>query len=192
MIDTITNELIQACKNGRSDSFAELIKECRPYAFSVAFRLLCDEDDAKDAAQEAFIKLWKAIDKYDGRAKFTTWFYTIVSKVCLDKLRSRKRCAGFVSLNDVQDVANLIADDGCFDAGMSNRELAAIIASLTNGLPETQRLVFVLRDLEDLSVDEVCEVTGLSRGSVKTNLHYARRTIRDILIKKYNLTGGVL
>jgi RNA polymerase sigma-70 factor, ECF subfamily len=190
MNDTITKELIQACKNGRRDSFAILMNACRSYAFSVAFRLLCDEEDTKDAVQESFIRLWKALDRYDGRAKFTTWFYAIVSNVCLDALRARKRTVGFVSLNDELDEAHALVEEVRIDVALSNGELARIISSLTDTLPETQRLVFVLRDLEDLTVDEVCEITGLSCGSVKTNLHYARRTIRKILNNKYKLTGG--
>jgi RNA polymerase sigma-70 factor, ECF subfamily len=192
MKETITQELIEACRQGREEAFARLIAICRPYAYSVAFRMLCDEHDAKDAVQEAFIRIWKALDKYDGRAKFTTWFYAIVSRVCLDRLRARKRSAHVLSLDDRTEISDIITDDYRVDTELSNRDLAQIIASLTDGLPETQRLVFVLRDLEDLSIEEVCVVSGLSAGSVKTNLCYARRRIRAILIKQYKLTGDML
>jgi RNA polymerase sigma-70 factor (ECF subfamily) len=68
--------------------------------------------------------------------------------------------------------------------------LISIIRTLSSGLPETQQTVFVLRDLQDLSIREVCSITGLSEGSVKTNLHYARRKIRDHLVHEYGVKGA--
>lgn len=153
------------------------------YAFAVARNLLHDDQEALDAVQETFIRIWKNIGRFDDQTKFTTWMYAITSRICLDALRARtRRERTFVPL-DSETIADGTAMDDQLDDAFERKELAAMIPTLTASLPDTQRLVFVLRDIEDLTVDEVCEVTGLSRGSVKTNLCYARRTIRERLLK---------
>ena len=80
-----------------------------------------------------------------------------------------------------------LADEQSLDQTQTTEEMIRIVKALTGRLPAKQKLVFVLRDLEDLPVDEVSEITGLSVGSVKTNLHYARRAIRDLMEREYHI-----
>jgi RNA polymerase sigma-70 factor (ECF subfamily) len=170
--------LVARSAGGDTRAFAALMGETQQYAFSLAFRMLCDEDDAKDVVQEAFVRVWRHLGSFDGSSKFTTWLYSIVSRLCLDRLRARAR----QSANNV----DLEACEGLSHAGehpataIENRELASIIEGLAGRLSPTQRLVFTLRDLQDLPVAEVCAITGLSEGSVKTNLCYARKALRAL------------
>ena len=80
-----------------------------------------------------------------------------------------------------------LPDEHDWEQAISHEQLAGIIKTLSKRLTRTQQLVFTLRDLQDLSVDEVVEITGLSMGSVKTNLHYARKSIRDVLARHYGV-----
>lgn len=150
-------------------------------------RLLCDETESYDVVQETFIRVWNHIHRFDPGRKFTTWMYTIVTNLCLDRLRTIKRNRMLFTSRDQDPQIFDIQDDLDLYEIESNEELAGMIKGLTGELPMKQRLVFTLRDLQDLSVEEVSEVAGMSVGSVKTNLHYARRRIRKLMAEKYNV-----
>ncbi len=157
------------------------MEEFQGYAFAVAFRVVCNEEDARDIVQESFIRVWNNFGRYDTAIKFTTWLYSIVTNLCLDALRARKRRP--IPSTDDESISFLATTADCDDPeqSFSNKEMASTIGKLTDDLPPTQKIVFVLRDLQELSVKEVCEILGLSEGSVKTNLVYARRHIRQRL-----------
>jgi RNA polymerase sigma-70 factor (ECF subfamily) len=178
-------------RSGDTAAFEELVRQNQPYAYSLAVRMLGNEQEAEDAVQEAFIRVWRSIDRYDPRVRFTTWLYRIVTNHCLDHLRSRRR-RNWVPISDDGDERNDVElQAGCDPSVQSSGEdLFSIIRKLADVLPETQRTVFVLRDLQDLSIQEVCSITGLSQGSVKTNLHYARRKLREHLIHDYGVKGA--
>ncbi len=153
------------------------MEEYQSYAFAVAFKLLCDEEDAKDVVQESFIRVWKNFPRYNTAIKFTTWLYAIVTNRCYDKLRSRK------TRNTTPDpslLASLVSDQNP-EREYTNAELARLIDTLTEKLPPKQKMIFVLRDLQGLSIAEVCTILRISEASVKTNLVYARRHLREIL-----------
>ena len=86
-----TYETIIRCKSGDMSAFQSLVEEYQIYAYKLAFRLLCSEDEAKDVVQESFIRVWRHIQKYDLRSKFTTWLYKIVTNLCYDHLKARNR-----------------------------------------------------------------------------------------------------
>jgi len=184
------DDIIRKSTEGDAASFGLLVKAHQGYAFALAFRMLADEDEARDVVQESFIRVWKSIRRYDPSQKFTTWLYAIVSRVCLDKLRSRSRSNRLFHRGS----------DGSFDDGprdssdpektYSNRELAQLISQLSEDLTPTQRLVFTLRDLQECTIAEVSAITGLSEGSIKTNLSYARRRIRNVLASQYDISGS--
>ncbi|MBI3123885.1 MAG: RNA polymerase sigma factor [Ignavibacteriales bacterium] len=175
-------ELLRLIKNaveGDLSAFEAILKNHQYYAYTVAFRVLTNDDDAKDVVQESFVRIWKHLGSYNKKVKFTTWMYKIVINLCYDKLRARK----------MENERRETIDDG-FVSGLdnpekqlTNKEQAEIIKHVSNGLPEKQRMVFVLRDLEELTTDEVSQIMDISAESVKTNLSFARKTIRTKLIK---------
>jgi RNA polymerase sigma-70 factor (ECF subfamily) len=185
--DQTTQQLIRRSTEGDLAAFDKLVRSCQPYAYSIAVRLLCNEDEAEEVVQQSFIRVWKYLDRYDQRRKFTTWLYRIVTNLCLDGLRSAKRRSRLFSSIEEDDHAETIADPQSLDRMYSTEEAIRAVKALTDRLPTKQKLVFVLRDLEDLPVSEVSEITGLSAGSIKTNLHYARRAIRNLLEREYNI-----
>lgn len=168
-------ELIVSCIKGDVHAFRELVEMLQMYAYTLAFRILLNDEDAKDAVQDSFIKVWKNLSSYNGKYLFTTWMYRIVVNTCLDKLKEVKK-----RLEADIDNAN---ETNSYEDPNANRELAKLIRQLSKGLPEKQRIIFVLNDLQGLSLDEASEVLSMPKGQVKSNLYYARKSIREELAK---------
>jgi RNA polymerase sigma-70 factor (ECF subfamily) len=167
--------LIAESKNGNTEAFGHIVTMFRQPLFRLAFRLLCDTDDAKDAVQDAFVRAWVSIKRYDPRYRFDPWLYRIAVRVCYDRMRTRKRRATGTLASEYADTA----PDA--EAQLANRELRDTITTLTRGLSPKQRLVFTLADLEELSTGEISDATGMSPASIKSNLYLARQHIRVCL-----------
>lgn len=181
MENQILQEIIERCTNGDLSAFRAVVEEFQGYAFAIAFRTVGDEEDAKDIVQESFIRVWNNLNRYDPKIKFTTWLYTIVINLCYDKLRSKKRKqAVLVYEKDISMVAGIEINENP-EKLFTNNELASIIEKLTEELPPKQKMIFILRDLQGLHIQEVCEILHLSKSSVKTNLVYARKYLRQKL-----------
>ncbi|NDV83610.1 RNA polymerase sigma factor [Bacteroides sp. 51] len=166
--------LINKCAKGDTKAFALLVAEFQPLVYRLAFRLLCNEDEARDMVQETFIKVWLSIGRYDAKFRFSTWIYKITANTCYDKLRAVQFPADAI---DISTVPLLSGED--IEKHLINRELRELIIALTAELTPAQRLVFTLRDLEELETAEVETVTGLSAAQIKSNLYLARKYIRE-------------
>lgn len=187
--ETTVQDDIRKSQTGDTAAFGRVVRTLHDYAFQLAFRLLCEREEANDVVQEAFIKAWHSLDRYDSRSKFTTWLYTIVSNLSLDRLRARKRWGARFTREGSADSSSEPSDGLWLDEQYSNEELAGIIRRLTRFLPPKQRLIFTLRDLQDLPVEEVAKNANMSAATIKANLHYARRAIRDHLASHYDIEG---
>ncbi|MBD3383348.1 sigma-70 family RNA polymerase sigma factor [candidate division KSB1 bacterium] len=171
-------QLIIKCQDGDQAAFKTLVEKHQSYAYTLAFRLLWHQQDAEDIVQEAFVRVWKHIGRFERQKKFTTWLWQIVVRLCYDCLKSRKRKKRFLSFqsNDLNP-DHLISVE---QSDQHNERLYDLKKALKNLSPK-QKLVFTLRDLHDFSIDQVVSLTGLSPGSVKTNLYHARKSIRKQL-----------
>ena len=170
-------DVIARSKEGDLWAFRRLVETYQRYAFTLAFRVVCDADDARDIVQEAFLRVWKNIQSFDPAFKFTTWLYRIVVNLSLDQLKKeRRRRRVVMSMPNGPDSS--VREEATPDDSAVNRDLADRIEAVAGGLPVKQRMVFVLRDLQDFTVSEVAEILEMSPASVKTNLCYARREIR--------------
>jgi len=169
------SDLIRRSAEGDARAFRELVEYHQSFAYAVAYRFTGHADDARDVSQEAFIKLWKNLHRYSDHAKLTTWLYTIIMNTAFDHLKSpHHRTAR--QAQDVQE--HMMYSDG---AEQDQIELLQVIARLATSLTPKQQSVFVLRDLEGLSTEEVQAITRLDAGQVKSNLYYARLAMREKL-----------
>ncbi len=171
--------LIIQSKEGDMRAFRHLMEQHQRYAFQLAYRILRCEEDAKDTVQEAFIRVWKHLSRFNLKKKFTTWLYRIVVNQSVDKLRQRKRRSEVTVKNENDSIftdPQQNPEDCCM-----NKETIDRIRRAIDYLPLKQRLIFILRDLQQHSVKEVAEVLRCSQQTVKSNLHYARRNIRKII-----------
>ena len=172
-------DLIARAQRGDHQAFRILVDQYHRFAYAVAFRITRNHSDADDITQEAFIKLWKHLGKYRTGIKLTTWLYQIVTNQCLDFLKSVNKKQQV--RNTEMSVALPIADETSAEKKSDDRELLEVITTLASRLTPKQQAAFVLRDLEGLSVEEVCEILEMSPGTLKSNLYYARNKIREDL-----------
>lgn len=172
-----SQQLIHKAQSGDLDAFRQLVETHQQFAYNVAFRFLANQEDARDVVQECFIRLWKNLHKFDARKKLTTWLYKIITNLCYDDMRrayNRYKCdpvekeSSFVNLTDQEDAVD----------NLSNADLADKIKCLSAQLKPRQRAVFVLRDVEDLEMDEIAEILKTPISTIKSNLYYARQNIR--------------
>lgn len=154
-----------------------------PFAYSVAFRMLGDDETAKDVVQETMVTIWQKLRKIKSAEVYKTWIYRIVVNKCYDEIRKRKRNQEQIA---DEPTWTLIAEriSAGPSSSLEDSETSAIIRMLTERLSSKQKAVFVLSDLEGLSNDEVSEITGISKSAVKANLYHARKSISE-KIEKY-------
>ncbi len=160
-------------------AFRALVEQHQQYAFALAFRILCDEDEAKDAVQEGFIKIWKHIDTYNPGMEFTTWIYKIVTNSAIDRLRAQKQI-NTVPIETLGESIGRIQNHN-HERDADNADLARLIRAISEKLPITQKLVFILRDIHGFPSKEVERILDLPENSVKSNLYHARKAVRGKL-----------
>ena len=171
------NELIARSRKNDGNAFRRLVESNQSMVYTLAFRLLCNEEEAKDAVQETFVKVWLNLKGFDTGRKFSTWVYAIATNLCYDKLKSSHHFNRILPLELLNDV--LSSDD--VEKSMIDHELGAIIHTLTNELTPKQKIVFTLNDLEDLPTDEIVQITGMTASQIKSNLFLARQALRKKL-----------
>jgi RNA polymerase sigma-70 factor (ECF subfamily) len=176
-------KLIEECRGGNLNNFRKLVELTSPFAFSVAFRMLGDEDQAKDVVQETMITIWQKLKKIRSAEVYKTWIYRIVINKCYDQLRKRKRNPEFIADEKTWKLlSDCIASNPSSE--LENSETSRIINLLSNRLSAKQKAVFVLSDIEQMSHDEISAITGISKSGIKANLHYARKSISE-MVEKY-------
>lgn len=185
----VAPDLIEQAKGGNHHAFRKIVEAHQGFAYAVAFRFVGNRYEAEDITQEAFVKLWKNIGKYRPEIKLTTWLYKIIMNLSLDFLKSAQR-KHQLKTEDVES-HQLIVDQSSQEQKQDDAEMLGILVELAKQLTPKQQTVFILRDLEGLPVEEVCEITRMDQGQIKSNLYYARIKIREGLTKHYRETKSI-
>jgi RNA polymerase sigma-70 factor, ECF subfamily len=175
------SDLITQSLAGSLPAFRSLMDSQKQYAYAVAFRLLHHEENANDIVQEAFIRVWNNLGRYRKEVKFTTWLYKIVVNLCYDKIKTESRHKRIFGRSDDHFTSTDVADTRSLHDTIEANDLSEHILSESKKLPPKEYIVFCLRDIQDFSIEEIAEVAGMSIGSVKTNLCYARRRVRNAI-----------
>ncbi|BCV25345.1 RNA polymerase sigma factor [Gelria sp. Kuro-4] len=184
--------LVSACRRGDQDAFATLVERYQGKIYNLAYRLLGNADDAGEMAQEVFCRAYVKLGEFRGEASFSTWLYRIAHNICYDELRRRRR-RPVVSLEAETESGTRLEVSApqpgpaelCARQAVRER-LQQLIATL----PPDQRTALVLRDIQDLSYEEMAQVLQCSLGTVKSRLNRARRTLRDKLNAERELFLG--
>lgn len=174
-------------------AFEELLEGYKGMAYRFAYRIFRDRHISEDVSQEFFFKLFRNAHKYKPAGKFKTYFYTVLNNLCLDTLRrmNRKSLPDFQSFeNPVLDGMPIGEDVGAPDAAAELNEERRLVREAIGKLPDAQRQVIVLRELEQLKYREIAEVLGLSLNEVKVLIHRGRKTLVKIL-KRSPLFEGI-
>jgi len=174
------DKLIERSVRNDENAFRKIVEEYQYMVYSLSFRLLGNEEEAKDAVQETFIKVWLRLHTYDVNQKFSTWLYAVSTNLCIDKLKKSKSTIQNTAIDE--KILNLCTTENS-DQKLLNSELGDIIQTLTNELSPKQKTVFTLSYFEELETNEISRITGLTPEKVKSNLYLARQAIQKKLEK---------
>lgn len=183
MPDAREAELIERAKKGDGAAFGQLVRQHQRRIYACAVQMLGDRGEAEDAVQETFLRAYRAIDRFDGRAELSTWLYRICINVSLNALRRRKR----VDASDVNDprVPEPAADpsQGQTDPrhGAQAAQLYGRLATALDALSPSLRATVVLVLIEGVPQKEAATALGCSEGTIAWRVHEARRRLRDLL-----------
>jgi RNA polymerase sigma-70 factor (ECF subfamily) len=181
-------ELVVALKRGDDGAYEELVRANTGRMLAVARRYLRNDEDARDAVQEAFVNAFRAIDKFEGGALLSTWLHRILVNACLMRLRRRRRkpeesiddlLPKFIEDGHLRDPAGAWNDGA--DELMEQAENRVLVREAIDRLPDSYRTVLLLRDIEGLDTEETASQLGISKAAVKTRLHRARLALRGLL-----------
>jgi RNA polymerase sigma-70 factor, ECF subfamily len=188
--------LLARMQSGDESAYEELVRTNGGRMLSTARRMVRREEDAQDVVQEAFLLAFRSVASFEGRSRLSTWLHRIVINVALMKLRSRKRKpevsieeqtprfhadgSRIIEAHDIVDLSPAYA--------LERERLRILMRRCMDRLPESYRVVLMLRDIEDMSTEETAEALGIKAVAVKVRLHRARQALKTLVQKE--MLGG--
>ncbi len=168
------------------DAFSEIVRLYGDRVFNVVYRLVGNRSEAEDIAQEVFVTVFKNVESFRGEAKFSTWLLSIATNHAKNRIKYLARRPGVGAGEPGDELAanqprSLQAQVAAPDALMEAAELGSLLERAIAQLDEDQRLLMILRDVEELAYEEICAITGLPEGTVKSRLHRARVALKALL-----------
>jgi RNA polymerase sigma-70 factor (ECF subfamily) len=164
-------QLVEACQAGEASAFDVLVARWEDRIRGAAYRILGSEDEARDVAQEAFLKAYRALSGFKREARFSSWLYQIATNLCRDRLR-RRRARPQVSLEALEETGPVIVETrpGA-DERLLERDLAEAVRRAIHALPEEQREVVILKEYQELTFLEIAQALDVPVSTVKTRLY---------------------
>ena len=184
LADKPDEAIVELIQNGSDAAYAELVKRYMHKSYSIAYQIVGDYEAARDLSQDVFIKIYNSIHKFKHGGKFFSWYYRILLNHCINYTRRQKVVSllpfseAFNTGNDAPDVS--APDRELIDDVAEKRHL---VRSAIAKLSSKHRQVVILCELEEIPQEEVAEILGISVGTVRSRLHYARKNLKDILKK---------
>ena len=178
------HDLIEATRNGDEQAFAEIVSRYRNQITNFLFRFLNDYDEAVDLAQETFVRVYFAIDRYHTQFAFSTYIYRIATNLAISEIRRRKRrklmsLTGLFQAEEDDQVEFQPPDTrNLQDVELIENEQSKVIAKAISALPEKYRVPIILREIEEKSYDEIAEIMNLGLGTTKSRINRARGLLK--------------
>ncbi len=181
-------QLVKEMQAGKSEAFEEMVRSYQKRVYGLAYNLTHNQSDAEDVAQEVFLRVCNKINTFLGKSAFSSWVYRITLNVSFMRLKNQKK----IQQIPLDNILPEYQEDG-FHVGVVNdwsmktddvllsSESRKIIQKAINQLPEKEKAVFVLRDVEGLPTEKVCDILELSASAVKSRLHRSRLFLRKRL-----------
>lgn len=186
-IQSLTDvELIAKAISGREDGFEELVRRYQRPITNYVFRMLNDYDSSLDVTQEVFIKVYNSLERYSSEYKFSTWLYRIAHNAAIDFIRRRSPNEQSIETENKDGAYQLQIEspNPTPEQERERSEWRTEIETVVKCLPSVYRELILLRHAQDLSYDEIAEVTNLPLGTVKNRLFRAREMMREIFIER--------
>ena len=179
-------ELIQKIQEGDRLAFNQLVVKYRNRVMGIASRMLGDRVEAEDLAQDVFVKVYHALPGFQGAALFSTWLYRVTANSCLN--HRRRRIPENQISKEAGDPEPTLSDPSSNPHHMlEQKELKILLEKAIQSLPEEQRVVLILRDIEGLSYEEIADSLRLELGTVRSRLHRARLQVQARIREKFSL-----
>ncbi|MCI5065824.1 sigma-70 family RNA polymerase sigma factor [bacterium] len=182
-------ELVKRTQDGDKSAFQELFSHYEPKVLALAREILGSREDAEDVVQESFVKAYLALSKYRGDSAFYTWLYRIVYNMAIDQKRRVKRRGG-TPVEFQEEILNSESISTSYEGRrtsgddpykrLENHESLVVLERALQQLSEEQRAVILLRERDGLRYEEIADVVGVSKGTVMSRLHYARKALREV------------
>jgi len=183
---------IRRCKRGEEAAFAEILGRYRGPIYHLCYRMTHNTEDARDLAQEVFIKVFSLLDRFDENYAFSSWLFRIATNHCIDHLRRNK--LRFLSLDggvgqDGEEYEFQLPDKGpAPDIVLQRKEALARLEEVISELPPHYRAITLLRHDQQMSYEEIADVLSLPLGTVKARIHRARQQIQQMLaVRSYDI-----
>jgi RNA polymerase sigma-70 factor (ECF subfamily) len=193
--DASESSLLARLRAGDEAAYAELVRATTPRLLATARRMLDDDDAARDVVQNAFSSAWRALPRFHGESKLSTWLHRIVVNAALMHLRAKKRRPE----ESIESLLPSFDDDGGWleapdaqgapDASIDRERTRALVQRCIAQLPESHRTVIILRDIEELDTEQTAQALGISPEATKMRLHRARQALRTLLVRELKRSG---
>lgn len=185
-MSTADRQLVRRLRDRDEQAFRELMVEHRDKVYNLTLRMLGNRAEAEDVAQEVFIQVFKTIDTFREESKLSTWLYRVAVNLCKNRIKylARRQDRNKDQLDETTEAAasSAVAAPGGPpprpDRAVEGAQIEKVLQEAIATLDEDHRVLVVLRDVEDLSIEEICAITGLPDGTVKSRLHRARLALR--------------
>jgi len=181
----LERSLLRRLRDRDERAFRELMETHRDRVFNITYRMLGNRHEAEDVAQEVFITVFKTIDSFREESKFSTWLYRVTVNHCKNRIKylARRHDRDRDELDETSQQQNGAVTGAPVrakhpDKALESAQMEKLLQEAIASLDDDQRAVVILRDVEDLSIEEICEITGLPDGTVKSRLHRARLVLR--------------
>jgi RNA polymerase sigma-70 factor, ECF subfamily len=187
-------ELVARSIRGDADSFNQLVLRWERPIYALAYRTIGREEDARDVCQETFLRAFRALPRFRGQAKFSSWIYRIALNLCHDWVR-RERRSGFVQPpedRDLQDLAAAEEPSESIEDLVARRVQVRIVQRAMAALPEEQRMAIILKEYHGLTFQEIADLMGCPLSTVKTRLYQGLSVLRRELGEQKTTTRATL
>lgn len=190
-------ELVRRFQAGDRRAFEDIVGRYQHRVFTLCMRWIGDDQVAAEVAQDVFVAMYRKLDTFRGDAKLSTWVFRVTINHCKNRRLYRRRrhmdrhepLEGTRAAEDDDAPSRQIAsEEPLADAGVHQHEAAALLHEALASLEESQRQIIVFRDIEDLSYEEISEILGVPRGTVKSRLHRARAQLATILGRRVDVS----
>ena len=192
---TTDDQLVALAAGGDTDAFNQLVVRWERPIFALAYRVLGQEDDARDVCQEAFLRAYRAIGGFKGQAKFSSWLYRIALNLCRDWIRRERRVTMVAPPVDAEaGPLDVLADPDSYavEEAVVRRELGRAVGRVMADLPEEQRTAIVLKEYHGLTFREIADLQGCPLSTVKTRVYQGLAALRGRLERRGIRSGSAL
>ena len=173
-------EIIDSVRKGNSPDYSIIVNRYKNKAFSMLKRMLKNEFEAEEVLQDCFMKAYNSLSAFKGEAKFSTWFYRIVYNTALTRLSSQKRKTE-TEMTSVEDHFNLKSEYRSDE--IEKKDVNDLIHDTISKLPDRYSAIITMFYLNEMTIDEISEVMGITISNVKVMLHRSRNSLRDLILK---------